>query len=73
MASTTAVASSASSGAARRLHYQPQISNASLSLNQSFSAGEPSNLNDSFSSPTVSINPLVTIIYTNASLAQGML
>ncbi|CAF0730750.1 unnamed protein product [Rotaria sordida] len=70
MTSATALASSISSTTGRRLHYQSQISNTSLSLNQNFSIGEPSNLNESFSSSTIPINPLVTIVYSNASLLQ---
>jgi hypothetical protein len=75
MASATAIASSISSATTRRLHYQSQISNGSLALNHSpsFSVGEPTNLNDSFSSPSISINPLITIVYSNSSLSQGML
>lgn len=69
----SAIASSMSSAATRRLHYQAQISNASNSLNQSFSGGEQMNLNDSFSASTISINPLVTIVYSNGALSQGML
>jgi len=72
MASGTAVASSMSSTAARRLHYQSQIPNGSHSLNQTFSPGDTLNLNDSFSASTISINPLVTIVYSNTSLSQGM-
>ncbi|CAF2507166.1 unnamed protein product [Rotaria sp. Silwood2] len=66
----SALASSVSSTAARRLHYQSQISNTSLPPNQHFSIGEPSNLTDSFSSSSIPINPLVTIVYSNASLLQ---
>jgi len=73
MASATAVASSMSSIPARRLHYQSQISNGSYSLNQNFASGEILNLNDSLSLPTISINPLVTIVYSNTTLSQGML
>jgi hypothetical protein len=74
MASATAVASSMSSTPARRLHYQQsQLSNGSYSLNQNFAAGEILNLNDSLSLPTISINPLVTIVYSNTTLSQGML
>jgi hypothetical protein len=73
MASATAVASSISSTATRRLHYQSQTSNSSLLLNQSNAAGETTHQKESFSTPTMSINPLVTIIYSNSSLSQGML
>ncbi len=73
MASATAVASSISSGATRRLHYQSQTSNSSLLLNQSNAAGEITHQKESFSTPTMSINPLVTIIYSTSSLSHGML
>lgn len=73
MASATATANPISSTNARRLHYQAQTSNTSLSLNQSFSNIDQANLNDAFSSPSVTVTPLVTIVYSNASLLQGRL
>jgi hypothetical protein len=73
MASATAMTNSISSTTARRLHYQSQTSNASTSLNQSFTAVDQTNLNDTFPPPSITINPLVIIVYSNASLLQGML
>lgn len=72
MASATAIANSLPSVATRRLHYQSQLSNASNSLNQSFNNGDINNLNDSFSTSTISINPLVTIVYSKGVLSPGM-
>ncbi|CAF0971073.1 unnamed protein product [Rotaria sp. Silwood1] len=54
----------------RRVHYQSQIYNGSLSLNQSFSIAEPSNLNESFSSTSTFFNPLITVIYSTSSLSK---
>ncbi len=61
-----------STSSTRRVHYQPQISNASVSLNQTFSMIDSSNLNESFPS-FIYTNPLVTIIYSSTSLSKGML
>jgi len=68
MASAAVVVSSTGT---RRLHNSSQISNASA--NQNFPVGESSNFTDSFSLSSISINPLVTIVYSNASLSPGML
>ncbi|CAF2974121.1 unnamed protein product [Rotaria socialis] len=56
----------------RRVHYQPQLSNGILSQTQNYSIPELVNLNESFSSSYAHFNPLVTIIYSNASLSKGM-
>lgn len=69
----SSVSRSISSGSTRHVHYQSQISNASLSLSQTFSAAELSNLNESHSSLLQNSNPLVTIIYSTMSLTIGML
>jgi len=63
------ISRSISSPSTRRVHYQSQISNASLSLSQSFSAVDLSNMNESFIYP----NPLVTIVYSTTSSSKGML
>jgi len=63
------MASATSSPPARRVHYQSQISNASLSLSQSFPAVDLSNMNESFIYP----NPLVTIVYSTTASSKGML
>lgn len=67
---TIAVASSMSSVATRRLHYQSQISNTS-GLN--LSNGDTSHANESFSFSHTSGNPLITIVYSKGSLSQGIL
>ncbi|CAF2974108.1 unnamed protein product [Rotaria socialis] len=54
----------------RRVHYQPQLSNGILSQTQNYSIPELVNLNESFSSSYAHFNPLVTIIYSNASLSK---
>jgi len=65
----SAISRSISSPSARRVHYQSQISNASLSLSQTFSSIELSNMNEAFIYP----NLLVTIIYSTTSSSKGML
>ncbi|CAF0972997.1 unnamed protein product [Rotaria magnacalcarata] len=54
----------------RRVHYQPQLSNGILSQTQNYSIPELVNLSESFSSSYAHFNPLVTIIYSNASLSK---
>lgn len=67
---TIAAASTMSSAATRRLHYQTQQAHVST---QNLSMGDTSHTNDSFSLSHTSGNPLITIIYTKGSLSQGML
>jgi hypothetical protein len=69
---SSAVSRSVSSPSARRVHYQAQMSNASLSLSQSFSMTDPSNLSESIPS-YIYTNPLVTVIYSSTSSSKGML
>ncbi|CAM4759929.1 unnamed protein product [Rotaria magnacalcarata] len=56
----------------RRVHYQPQLSNGILSQTQNYSIPELVNLSESFSSSYAHFNPLVTIIYSNASLSKAV-
>ncbi|UJR35893.1 hypothetical protein I4U23_028636 [Adineta vaga] len=70
MAAATVATHSVSSMSTRRLHNQSQLSN--ISLNQNFSLHDPSNFSDSSSVSSITMTPLVTIIYSNTSSSLGI-